>query len=246
MNIQTALSLGLAALLLCASRTGSCFAGTARATPPIQFSSASNLETVDESIGRLSKLIKQTPHDGLLYLSRAEYLNLAGRYEEALRDANQAIELSHGSAPAYKQRLLAFISLAKWREALLDADQYVKMTSGFEQSVAYETRGWLELRADTFSQAIVDFDSAIQLDHDSAWLHLYRAIAFSGFGVHERAIKDCTKCLQLIEQPRDSSDCRCAFFALGVRAHAYDQLGRHELAQKDLKLQSQILKQLEN
>jgi len=240
MNIQTIRSLGLSLFLLCGSHAAICFAETTRAAPPIQFPSGIKVETVDESIDRLSKLIKQHPHEGLLYLSRAEYLNSAARYTEALRDANRAIELSSRSADAYKQRTLALSGLAKWQEALGDADRYVRMASGSEQIVAYEMRGCVELRAKKYASAIVDFNAAIQLDRRSAWLYLYRAWAFSGFGVYERTVKDCNKCLSLVDETHGSPDWQIEVFALSARAHAYDQQGEHELAKKDLKLQAEI------
>lgn len=241
MNMYWTRSLLLLGGLLSCFHDARCLAATTPATPPIQPPSALKIESIDESIDRMDELIRQHPNDALLYTSRAAYLNSAGIYDKALRDANRALELSSQSAEVHKQRALALGGMARWQDALGDADQYVKMASRSELAVAYGMRACLELRSDKFAAAIVDFNSAIQLNHGDAWLYLYRSWAFSGFGVYERTVKDCTKCLELIEGARNPSDCEG--LALRTRAHAYEQLGQHELAQQDLKLQSQILDQ---
>jgi tetratricopeptide (TPR) repeat protein len=220
-----------------------CLATTPQTIPFPQARPFIKIETIDESISRMDKLIRHDPKDGLLYTNRAEYLNAAQRYNEALRDSDNAVRLLKQSGEAHKQRAWALSGLKRWSDALNEADQYVRLAPDSDLGVAYGMRGGLELRTEKYSQAIADFNSAIQINHEDARLFLYRAYAFCGFGVFERAAKDCTKCLELIKACPGEYELQCEVFALATRAMAYDKLGQHNLAQQDRQLETKLLEQ---
>jgi len=243
MNIHWIQSLCLVVALSCGFQPDACFATTTATTPPIRSLPAVKVESTTEAIHRLDKWIREDPDDALLYVNRAELFNSMGQYDEALHDSDKALQLSSQSVEAHKQRALALSGVKKWPDALDDADQYVERAPHSELALAYEMRGCIELRAEKFAAAIVDFNSAIQLNHDYAWLYLFRARAFNGFGVYDRAVKDCTKCLVLAKDPRNAYDWRCEALALAARSQANEKLGQHDLAQQDMRHYSELLKQ---
>lgn len=165
------------------------------------------------------------------------------QYQQALRDCDKAIQMSFQFAEVYKERAVALSGLRKWPDALKDADQYLKLAPQSKLALAHKMRGCIELRLEKFAAAIVDFNTAIQIDRNDCWLYLYRAWAYCGFGVYEPAVRDCTKCLALLENTHNSNDWRCKAFALALRTQAHEKLGLRDIAREDNREDLRLLEQ---
>jgi len=102
------------------------------------------------------------------------YLSL-DQYENAIKDFDQAIKLNSRWALAYKCRCDA---RAQWGheldKALEDCDKYMRLNPGV---AAYATRGFLYLRLGRDSDAIADFDTALEKNPKLSWSLYGRGIA---------------------------------------------------------------------
>jgi tetratricopeptide (TPR) repeat protein len=96
----------------------------------------------------------------------AAYLDL-GRFEEALRDFDQALELDPNDAFALKNRGATYLNLGRFEEALRDLDQALQVDP--DDAYALRGRGATYLNLGRNEEARRDLDQALQLDPNDAW-----------------------------------------------------------------------------
>jgi tetratricopeptide (TPR) repeat protein len=83
------------------------------------------------------------------------------KYEEALRDYNEAIRLEPGSADFYAIRSLAHIKLNNGDACLADLNQAIKINP--RHKAAYIRRGGLFTATGRFQDAVDDYSRAIEI-----------------------------------------------------------------------------------
>lgn len=83
------------------------------------------------------------------------------RYEDALQDFTESIELNGASAATYNNRANVYIDLERYEEAIKDLDQAITLAPGY--GAAYNNRGNAKFQLGRFPEATSDYRRAIQL-----------------------------------------------------------------------------------
>jgi tetratricopeptide (TPR) repeat protein len=120
-----------------------------------------HLEYCDEAIDR-------EPKNAWHWYSRGRALWEKQDYDRAIGNFDEAIRLYPNFALAYADRCYVSALLAgrELRSALKDCDEALRLWANY--SVAHTTRGFIYLKLSNFDSAVADFDTALQLQPDSA------------------------------------------------------------------------------
>jgi len=117
------------------------------------------------------------------------------RYEEALQDFNQAIELDPKDTWALTLRGLTYQSMERYEEALLDFNQAIEIDPEYVWTIG--ERGETYLLIGKYEEALNDFNRMVELDAEDD-LSLYnRAIAHQTLGHIEQARIDLAQAILL-------------------------------------------------
>ena len=116
----------------------------------------------DQNISSLTEVIERNPADPEAYNVRGSAYGRGGRYREALRDFDKAIELQPNFYQAYANRALIQRFLGDQQAALNDYNRSIELNSNYD--AAYIGRGNLYRKAGQTRDAFDDFQRAIQLD----------------------------------------------------------------------------------
>ena len=113
-------------------------------------------------------------------MAEGDRLLKAGRYEEAVRQYDRAIRLSHRPSDAYTSRGIAFKRLGRLQEALRDQQKSVKIDPDSE--IAWCNLGDLYFRLEDFERALEAYDRAIRIRprYAIAWNNKGAALARQG------------------------------------------------------------------
>jgi tetratricopeptide (TPR) repeat protein len=162
--------------------------------------------------------------DADTYLRRAGLYFDTGDFALSLADAEKALELDPGSESATDFQIRLLAELARYDEALAIVDERI--------ATAKDKRGWVGLKADTLGKAGRAEEGAVLLDealaarpgdanllNELCWLKGTRAFAL------ESALKECTRAIELTDEPAQ---------VLDSRAMVFFRLGRFEEARADL------------
>ena len=144
-----------------------------------------------------------------------------GRYDEAIRCCDIALDLDPSYELAWAYKGLGLASLGRHEDAIkcnmkaLEIDPHL--------AVAWGNLGLSLSRVGRHEEAIKCYDKALEIDPHQAWAWFCKASTLDLLGRHEEAIKCCDKALEI--DPRQ---------ALGwvQRARFLGRLGRHEEAIK--------------
>jgi tetratricopeptide (TPR) repeat protein len=199
-------------------------------------------ERPDAVLLNLDEAIKKDPKDGKLYTLRATIYNRLNEYDRAKHDADKAVELSPSNAEAHGQRALTLLALGELRASMKEANLYLKLASEAELPEAFDLRGFICLVAKKYSFAIVDFNTAISMSPKSPYFYVNRADAFTGFGVYERALKDCNKALDLLRNADTPMEWSTRASAYGARSRMYQKMNNQDLARQDKQEELHILR----
>jgi len=149
-------------------------------------------------------------------------LQIAGRYQEAIRAYTRAIELNPKYSGPYCNRGAAYGNLGEYERAIEDFDKAIELDP--KNADAYYNRGLSYAKIGDPRQAIKDYDKAIRLDPKYAQAYINRGAAYGDLGNRQKEISDYDKAIEL--DPKKAS----AYYNRGV---AYGHLGNHQKAIRD-------------
>ena len=87
-----------------------------------------------------------------------------GRYEEAIKECTEAIELAPNFAEAYSNRGIAYVQKDELDQAITDFDKAIELDP--ELAKAYNNRGYAYYLKGEVAKAISDFENCIELSND--------------------------------------------------------------------------------
>lgn len=157
-----------------------------------------------------------------LYFERALANQALERFDDALRDYNEAIRLGHREARTYNNRGLTNFKLGMLEDAMSDFDEAIKVDPSFSE--AYFNRGILNDSLGKMDEAISDFTKTIELEPRFHIAYKKRAMVFEKMGNYEKAIGDLNETLEL--SPNNHR-------AASIRAGIYAKMGKHAQAEAD-------------
>lgn len=175
------------------------------------------------AIADLDEAIKREPSVELYQRRAVQYATLGDR-KAALADVDQALALDPGSEDAISQKILMLADLGQFDAALGLVDD--------QMASAKDKRNWASLKADTLGKAgRAEEGAALLIDalaerpgdpgllNALCWLRGTRSIQL------DRALKDCTRAIELTDDPAQ---------VLDSRAMVYFRLNRMDEARADL------------
>ena len=121
--------------------------------------------------------------------------SLSKKYEEAIKDFNEAIRLNPNYAEAYNDRGVAKYDLGKYSESIEDYNRAIQLNSSFFG--AYSNRGLVKVKIGKYKEAIEDYNEAIKLNPDYAGAYYNRGLAKIKLNQHNEAIFDFEKAVEL-------------------------------------------------
>ena len=140
----------------------------------------------------------QEKHQGAyteFYIGLTSYKE--GKYEEAIKHYDQAIDINPQFAEAYNNRGITKDRLGRHEEAIEDYNEVIRINPQFAE--AYYNRGTTKDLLGRHEEAIADYDQAIRINpHAQAYYN--RGNAKDKLGKHEEAIADYDEAIRINPQ----------------------------------------------
>ena len=96
--------------------------------------------------------------------NQGAYLVEESRYDEAIKECSEAIELAPDFAEAYSKRGIAYVQKGELDQAIADFDKAIELDP--ELAKAYNDRGYAYYVKGEVAKAVSDFEKCIELSND--------------------------------------------------------------------------------
>lgn len=159
------------------------------------------------------------------HLQNGYVLLLAGRYDDAARSFDAALQMDANNPYIYHGRGLAYLKSGNNTKALPDFTRAVELDPKY--AWAYNNRGIALAIGGKLKQAMLDFRKAIYLDDNYAEAHYNLGHAFADNGSLQDAVDEYTKAVGI--DPKYNA-------AYANRGVVLDSLGKYNDALEDCKL----------
>jgi tetratricopeptide (TPR) repeat protein len=137
------------------------------------------------AIQNLTRAIRLAPLEPDYYHLRAECYHSMSEYDRAIKDFTRAIKLAPDDPRLYYSRSVCLQQKGDFDQATKDHDRAIRLDNSNP-----ELRGKFYLRLGEYVQAIEDFNRAITLSPNDAWLFFWRGMAYRRAGRLEAAEED--------------------------------------------------------
>lgn len=149
----------------------------------------------DEAERILNEVISKNPDLPFPYAERAYHHAGQGRYTNALRDYDRAIQLAPEEAEYYVNRGAIYEKLNDWKKAYADFSVAVQLDENMER--AWLSRANLLYQVGRFREAIEDYDIALFKSEDYSTAFYNRGLAKHRLGLYQEACDDLKKAAAL-------------------------------------------------
>jgi serine/threonine-protein kinase len=129
------------------------------------------------------------------YLKRAVARNRAGEYALAIKDIDQAIDMSPDSSRLRQFRGVTYAQSGNYKKAVSNQSRAIRLDKNNAEAWFY--RGYDYSRMEKFSKAIADYNHAIKLNPDFLTAINNRGQLYYDMGDCERALVDFNTSLEL-------------------------------------------------
>lgn len=187
------------------------------------YTSFSRVKIWKDSYTLWGDVLKKQPDCSSAYINRGNAYVVDEKYNEAISDYNEAIELEPAAADAYIDRAIAKSKQDDINGAIEDYDKAIEI--GPADAEMYSERALLKIQIQNVAGAIKDFSSAISLDPSDEIYYNQRGVMYGINGKYYDAIGDFDKAIKL---KADYAD------AYSNRGYAEINLSQNEKAITDL------------
>ena len=149
-------------------------------------------------------------------------LYLDKKYDAALENFLEAIELNPNSAGAYLGTGTTYSEIGKFRQAISDLNKSAELKPN--SPVVYLNRGAVYADLKQYEAALEDYEKALELNPNYANAYYNRGVALYRLNRYEESIESYTRSIEL--NPNNE-------FAYSNRGSAYDELNQYETAISD-------------
>ncbi|MDB9414252.1 tetratricopeptide repeat-containing serine protease family protein [Microcystis aeruginosa] len=159
-----------------------------------KWSVLSELKRYDEGLAAITQAIYLAPR-AAWYVNRGILYRRQQKYELALDDYNQAIELNPNHANAYNNRGNLYQDLQKYELALDDFNKAIEINPNF--AILYYNRGNLYINQQKYDLALSDYDKAIEINPNYAEAYVNRGVLYDDQRKYELALADYSKAIDI-------------------------------------------------
>ena len=128
------------------------------------------------------------------FVKRAEMEAYLERYEDAMNDYIQAINIAPSDAILYQGRANISFRLGNWNDAISDYSRYLNSNESY---IAYGNRGYCYFMQEDYEKAMKDLDKCIELNPEYAWAYFTRGQIKTALEDFEGARDDFDKASEL-------------------------------------------------
>ena len=114
-----------------------------------------------DNIAAATRIIESNP-SGLNFLLRANLYFNGGKYNEAIKDCDQALALGYEDDKVYEIRALSYVNVDQYDEAIADCDLLIGRNA--QNKLAYRVRGGAYVLKDDYDRALKDYRKALEID----------------------------------------------------------------------------------
>ncbi|MBA3855309.1 MAG: hypothetical protein C0507_00220 [Cyanobacteria bacterium PR.3.49] len=178
----------------------------------------------EDAIRTITRGIKLAPQHGHLYTIRGRYYLRTERYELAVADFEKAMAVSAHEKQdwIYRMKAEANVNLHRFDAAIADMKKAIALKKNDEY---YKMLGELYYQQKRYDEAIDIFSKGIAVNPKSYWLYRIRGDVYFHQKKYQKAVDDYSAVIKIV--PNDLT-------GYGSRAKAYERMGLHALADKDL------------
>jgi tetratricopeptide (TPR) repeat protein len=143
---------------------------------------------------------KGTPGEELPWYGKGASLILLGRYEEALRAIDKALDLNPHNEVAWLNKGNALTKMGRLIDALRCFNAAIKVNPAYE--VAWNNKGNTLARLGHHEEALACYERALEIDPDyrGAWVN--KGYVLTKLGRYDEATSCADRVLRLNERPR--------------------------------------------
>jgi tetratricopeptide (TPR) repeat protein len=171
---------------------------------PVQLSSRESLENISELLPSLAKNIEvitslsdlvtfQPTSEDYFRLGNACFFE--GRYEDAITNYTNAIELDSNNPIVLNNRGVSLNKLGRDEEAFTDYDKAIELKPDY--AIALNNRGVSLSRLGRYEEALTDYDKILELNSSCLEAEWNRGLLLDKLGRHKEAISIYEKALEL-------------------------------------------------
>ena len=133
------------------------------------------------------------------YINRAAAYNSLQRWEEAISDSTEAINLDPESTLAYLNRAMAYNDTEEYALAVADFSKIIELDDTIAEAYIHRADAYLNM--EEFQKAIADCTKALDIDPEQTLAYFNRGLAHKGLGLTEEAISDFEDFVMLVDSP---------------------------------------------
>ena len=154
----------------------------------------SELKRYDEGLAAITQAIHLAPR-AAWYVNRGNLYQDLQKYELALDEYNQAIEINPNYAMAYYNRGVLYYDQKKYELALADWNKAIELNPNFTD--AYYNRGNLYFNQQKYELALADWNKAIELNPNFAKAYYNRGVLYRLQEKYDLALADWNKAIEI-------------------------------------------------
>jgi tetratricopeptide (TPR) repeat protein len=158
-----------------------------------------NSKSAPDGIAACTRILKRKGIDTksrvMAYSLRARHYAVDGKYELALRDNIQAVQLNPSDPNGYASRCLTYVRKGEFDLGIADCSRAIELKPNY--AYAFATRGAAYYYKRDYDRAIADASKAITLDPKLAAAYHMRGRAYAELGQLDRGLTDIDRAIQV-------------------------------------------------
>jgi tetratricopeptide (TPR) repeat protein len=171
-----------------------------------------------ETRGLIQEVVRVAPGDAAVHFWSGVADIYLGRYKQAIKAFERAIELEPKYGTAHNNRGLAYAQLQEYERAMEDFERAIELNPEFAE--AYYNRGIAYGFLQEYERAIEDYDRAIELNPEYAEAYYNRGLTYAELQEYERPIEDYDRAIELNPELAEAYYNKACAYALLSRAGA--------------------------
>jgi tetratricopeptide (TPR) repeat protein len=143
----------------------------------------------------INKGLTYNPKDTVLLFSRGVQYFMMKKFDLAIKDCTDLIELNPSKLDAYCLKAVCEFNLKRYDEAFQDVDKAIYIDPDYYQ--AYQNKAEFYFQLKNWEKALESINKALQINQDNGHCFHIRAEVYFNTGEMDKCIKDFDKAIEL-------------------------------------------------